>query len=308
MRPLAFALGALTFLILVGCGGSQVGGPGLPPSSELTLDGDAAFNGLEGTMSGGVSTEVANGRTVVTLRNVLRNVRVELPAPTLTDGQTFTIGGEGGATVRFTQTQERDPVALTWVGTSGSITVRVDPRTQFATIDLHAAEFEGDATIEGNLADGSFTLQGNILGVEFSGGGNVGGEASLAFSSVNDVNASTSSLNTDAVLYAHVESHALLAASSNDRLLSVNLLPSAQTGDVITLNGALNPKASVVFAAGNGNPAKIWLAKGGTLRILARTATQARVELVNATFRNPAPQTGNAATGTFTLNGTIEAD
>lgn len=312
MRLGTLALSLLTLLVLIGCGGSGTGGPGLPPTSELTLSGSGTYNGSGAPVEGYPGTQIADGHTVVTLGDSLRTLRLDLPTPSLTDGQTFVIGGEGGATARLTETRDRDPVSLTWVGTDGSVTVRVDPNGQVATVQLHSATFEGDATIEGNLADGSFTLQGNLLGVEFSGGGNVGGDADLAFSQVTNVNASTTSLNAGLVVYVHVEEYALLTVStgstSNGRILSVNLRPTAKAGDEITLNGALNSKASVTFAAGNGNPAKVWLAKSGTLRILERSASSARVELINAAFSNPSPQTGNAATGTFTLGGTIETD
>jgi hypothetical protein len=308
MRPLAFVLGGLTFLMLLACGGGGVGGPGLPPEDEIAVIGGEGFNGSDAPLRSNASATTVDGRLIVNFGSSVRMLRVSLPTPTVTDGQTFAIGGEGGATVRFFEAQDRNPVTHTWIGTQGSVTVRVNPRTQLATLELHAAQFQADATVEGNLANGSFSIDGNLLGISFAGGGNVGGEATLAFTAVNNVNAITTSIDTSNVLYAYVESHALLATSSNERLLSVNLLPSAQAGDEIALTGASNPKASVVFAAGNGNPAKIWLAKGGTLRILTRSATQARVELINATFQNPTPQTGNAARGTFTLNGVIEAD
>jgi hypothetical protein len=312
MRSSLLALWLLVLFVLVGCGGSGVGGPGLPPTSELALSGDDAYNGTDAPLEGYPGTQRINGRTIVTLGGSSRMLRLDLPTPVIADGQTFAIGGEGGASARLTEVQERETISRTWIGTSGSVTVRVDAQGQVATVELHAANFQGDATVEGNLANGSFTLEGNLLGVEFSGGGNVGGDSELAFSQVVNVNASTASLNSGLVVYANVEEYGLLTVStgtaSDGRILTINLRPTAKAGDEIILDGPQNSKASVVFAAGNGNPAKIWLAKSGTLRIVARSTTEAKVELVNATFTNPSPQTGNAARGTFILNGTLETD
>lgn len=312
MRVRLLAGGLLLASLLTGCGGGSGTGTTPPPESLLSLTGSGDFNGSTSPIRGGTTTTVAaDGHTVITLANGTRTVRADLPTASVSDGQTFSIGGEGGAAVTLKEVQDRD-ATLTWVGTSGSITVHIDPQDQTATIELHSATFQGDATIEGNLADGSFTLVGNVLGVEFSGGGNVGGISDLVFSQVNNVNASVSSLNAGTVLYAHVENYGVLTvtsgSSSTTRILSVNLRPTAIAGDTITLSGAPNGKASITFAAGNGNPAKIWLAKSGTLKIIARSTTTAKVELIDAKFVNPAPQTGNAATGSFVLNGTIETD
>lgn len=313
MRRALLALGLLAAAFLAGCGGSSGGTPIVPAGSLLEVTENEGYNGSTAPIEGGSTTTTqADGHTFVTYSKGVRTVNADLPTASISDGQSFPIGGEGGAVVTVTEVQNRDSVALTWVGTSGSVTVHIDPTDQTATIELHSATFQGDATIEGNLADGSFTLVGNVLGVEFSGGGNVGGVSDLVFSQVSNLNASIASLNAGLVVYAHVENYGVLTVStgtaSNGRILSVNLRPTAVAGDQITLNGALNSKASITFAAGNGNPAKVWLAKSGTLKILARSASTAKVELVNAAFSNPSPQTGNAATGTFTLNGTLETD
>ncbi|MGV3618453.1 MAG: hypothetical protein ACO1SV_24280 [Fimbriimonas sp.] len=308
-----FAFGLLVSVILAGCGGGG-GGTTFPvEETQLNLAAGTGYNGSSSPITGGTAiTTTVNGRTVATLTRGSRTLRIELPTLAVAGGQTFAIGGEGGARVILTEVQDRIPVSLTWIGKDGAISIDADTSHSTAEIQLHSATFEGDLTIEGNLADGTFTLEGRVLGTNLTGGGRVGGSGNLGFSSSTNVNASTNALRNGLVVYSHVNGYANLTfvtGFGNDtRVVNVSLLPGVEAGDEFSLTNPLNENGFVTFSAGDGDPAKIWFATGGTLRVTARTATDARVEFSNVTFARPNVGSANTATGTFTLNGVVETN
>ena len=78
-------------------------------------------------------------------------------------------------------------------------------------------------------------------------------------------------------------------------------LPEGSTG-VVNIGGAVTMSHGQEIPGTDGGN---WLASGGTIEVLSLSASSVRLRIANATF-SPAPDPGNSATGTFTLNGTLE--
>lgn len=269
--------GSALSLLVVGCAGSgsSVGGSVAPNpyagsyTSAPTLDG-----GKRGTLA---LTVAADGKATGTMSVAAPRTLAVTPAGPFS----FTIGT---MTVNGT------------VGNDGTLNITgTDPTS-------------GGFSIGGQLglgsANGSITVAaGGETWTSAIGISSGGGSASLTYSGVTGANVNSSAWPSNPfVLRSDVAGSTAAVASpsatDNSRAISFNVGAAVKPGDSVTLNGANGLNATVLYQEG----AKTWIANGGTLKLVARSATTLRIELVNANF---AADASTPATGTFKLSGTI---
>jgi hypothetical protein len=297
------ALVLASVLGLAGCGGGGAGSDAI--TSRLNVIAGANFNGSTSSLeTGNASTVVQNGHTIATVSSGGRTLRLDIPVAEIHAGDTFDVGADGTTAV-YTEVRSRDSQTYTWIGSSGRITINATTDGVHADIDVTGVNFVADVQIEANPAQGSFTLAGNVNGIPISGGGGIGGQASLTFSNPQGTNADLSSFSVATIAYAQVQGNGTLAATTGTgesrRVLNVVLTQNAEVGDVVDLSDALNGKAQVTFGQGTTQNPRLWTAHAGTVKIVGRTATTAKVQFTNVVFNS----TSGEATGSFTLNGIL---
>lgn len=309
MRPLKsiLAFATLVALFATGCGGSGDTSVGVGANSQVTVTPGASYNGSSDVFKGGVTSSTATGgNTVVTLTQGSRTLVITLPGTSLSVGDSFRIGLDG-ALAAYTEVKTRATDVYTWAAISGRVTVTDTTSGSTAGLQLDNLKLQAAVIVEGNLAAGSLTLNGKVAGVKISGGGGIGGTANLSFSDQIDTNADTSALSNPTIVYAVADNVGSLVAKvgSGDtfRVVGVLLNADAAAGTTITFGQDLS-LGQATFTQGTGGTAKVWTATSGSMNIISRTGTQAKVQFINTKFTNPAPQ-ANTATGSFVLNGTI---
>jgi len=309
MRPLKsiLAFATLVALCAAGCGGSGDTSVGVGASSQVTVTPGASYNGSPDVFKGGLTTSTTTGgNTVVTLTQGSRTLALTLPGTSLSVGDSFRIGLDG-ALAAYTEVKTRDTDVYTWAAISGRITVTDTTSGSTAGLQLDNLKLQAAVIVEGNLAAGSLTMNGKVAGVKISGGGGIGGTANLSFSGQTETNADTSALSNPTIAYAEANGVGSLVAKAGSgdaqRIVGVVLSADATSGTTVTFGQDLT-LGQVTFTQGTGTNAKIWTASSGSMNIVSRTGTRAKVQFINAKFTNPAPDT-NTSTGSFVLNGTI---
>lgn len=191
--------------------------------------------------------------------------------------------------------------------TAGPISVsgNVNPDGTFSLTGTDPTS--GGFSIGGNLPlsnSGTGTLTVNAGGSTFTSTIGVtmgGGSGSLTFSS------STASINAAAfpanpyILISTVNGDSAIVAipslQDNTRSFSLLLSSSVSAGDSIALSPSANANAGYHETAADDVD---WIATGGTLKVISRTATSFEVQFQNVVF------TSQEATGSFTVNGTLK--
>jgi hypothetical protein len=95
----------------------------------------------------------------------------------------------------------------------------------------------------------------------------------------------------------------LASITDTNRKFSLLLSEDAVPGATINLTGPNVGVSTVGYIEGRNE--KAWIATGGQLKIISKTATTLEVELVNAEF-TVSESTNNLATGSFVVNGSIK--
>ncbi len=99
---------------------------------------------------------------------------------------------------------------------------------------------------------------------------------------------------------------AIPAQTDNSRNLNMLLEARATSGNDYPIDSSnLNSVTIFTYTDGIGANAKTWVANGGTFKLISKSAGKIKFQLINATFA-PSADAGNPATGTFTLNATLE--
>ncbi len=173
----------------------------------------------------------------------------------------------------------------------------------------------GAFTITGNLSrtgNGSFTITAG--GDSYTGSISVsagGGSGNLTISNVSGSNVNTAAWSgTPFILISEAGglSAVLAIPSQTDNTRNLNMLLEARatSGNDYPIDSSnLNSVTIFTYTDGIGANAKTWIANGGTFRLISKSAGKIKFQLVNATFA-PSAAAGNPATGTFTLNATLE--
>jgi len=305
-RKLALALGVLSAIVATGCGGNTGGLPIVPTETKLTVTGNATFNGNKAVLNAGNATtaEVA-GTTVITTTSGTRTLTVTVPNTMIHAGDTFAIGGEGGASATYTETKARDVAVYAWVANSGTLTfTTASDGAIVATVDIDGMTFVVDGTIEGNPATGSFTLTGFVGGVPVHVSGGTGGTVEMIFSAATGGVVNSTAMTTGTVTYTASDAlgNTLVATAGtgvSTRKFTFYAAPFTAVGTDFDLTGHGSNFGYCTYNQGGGDLE--WIATGGKMKIVEKSVTTMTVQLTNATF-----VAGNAGTaGTFTVNGTV---
>jgi len=309
MKP-KLAIGILLAAFLAGCGGSGDTSVGVGAASNVTFSPGASYNGSSDLLKGGLSTvTTTGGNTVVTISQGARTLAITLPGTSLSTGDTFRLG-LSGAVAAYTEVRSKDTTVYTWAAISGKVTITSAGSGSTASLKLEGLKFQAAIIIEGNLADGSVTLDGTVGGVPVTTGGGIGGSANLSFSDLVETNADLAGFTNPTIAYAVVNGTGTLTASltsgAEDRGLAVVLSSDVKAGDTITFGEDLT-SAQATFVQSTGDGAKTWIATSGTLNVISRTTSQARVQFVNTKF-TPGPSGTNQATGSFVVNGSVSRE
>lgn len=296
---------ALLALAVAGCGGNHGSLPNVPTNSQLTFTATGTYNGTSSQLNAGnATTTEVGGNTVVRVATGGRVLEATIPTTTIHAGDTFTIGGEGGAGATYTETRDR-ATTYSWIANSGTLTfsTTTDGAT-VATVEIDGMTFVADATIEGNPATGGFTMRGFLGGVPIDISGGIGGSVEMIFSNTTGTQVDGSAMTTGTVTYTASEGlgYTLVATggtATSTRVFTFYTPPLTSVGVEYDLMGHGSNNGYVTYAQSDGGAE--WIATGGKMKILERSLTTMTVQLIGATF---AP--ANAGTnGTFTVNGTV---
>lgn len=139
-----------------------------------------------------------------------------------------------------------------------------------------------------------------VSGVRFSASNGVGSSADLSLfpaSTMVDYILSTTNL---AQLTATTGSSA-----AGRRALAVRVDGPVAVGQSVSLNVG-NDATALFYSEGSGDSGETWQASSGTVKLLSRSATGARVEITNAHLEPAGGIQFNSAVGSFDLSATIE--
>ena len=275
-------LGALLLAsLLTGCGGSD------SSSSTAANPFAGAYNGTATLDAGRTGTLTAS----VSSTGALTGTFAVTAAPTATPGKnfsfnvgTFTLTGtvDASGTLNATGT---DPIggAFTITGTlsrtgNGTYTITAGGDSYNGTISVSAGGGSGNLTIS------------NASGANLSNTAPWSGTPFLLISEAGGLTA---------VL-------AIPSQTDNSRSLNMMLESRATSGNDYPIDITnLNSVTIFTYTEGIGANPKTWVANGGTFKLISKSAGKIKFQLINATFA-PSAEAGNPATGTFTLNATLE--
>ena len=266
--------------LLTGCGGSD------SASSIAANPFAGAYNGIATLDAGRTGTLTAS----VSSTGALTGTFAVAAAPTATPGKNFSFS----------------------IGTF-NLTGTVDAS---GTLNATGTDPIGGAfTITGTLSrtgNGSYTITAG--GDSYNGTISVsagGGSGNLTISNVSGSNVNTAAWSgTPFLLISEAGglSAVLAIPSQTDNTRNLNMLLEARatSGTDYPIDSSnLNSVTIFTYTDGIGANAKTWIANGGTFRLISKSAGKIKLQLVNATFA-PSAAAGNPATGTFTLNATLE--
>ncbi len=275
-------LGAILLTsLLTGCGGSD-------SSSSIAANPFAgAYNGTSTLDAGRTGTLTAS----VSSTGAVTGTFAVAAAPTATPGKnfsfsigTFNLTGtvDASGTLNATGT---DPIggAFTITGTlsrtgNGSFTITAGGDSYNGTISVSAGGGSGSLTIS------------NAIGTNLT---NSSAWPSTPFLLISEASGLTSVIATP-------------ATTDFSRNLNMMLESRATSGTDYPIDSSnLNSVTIFTYTDGTGNSAKTWIANGGTFRLISKSAGKIKFQLINATFA-PSGDNLSPATGTFTLNATLE--
>lgn len=281
-----FKLSFATLLVaisIVGCGGS-----GSSVSSPNSYAG--TYTGST-TVDGGKRAELST--TVGSDGTLSGTLQISAPLVVSTTGRggrgdfsfsigTFNISGTADANGNMTATGT-DPIggAFSISGTlatsgNGSFAITAGGTTYNGTISVSIGSGTGNLTISG--ATGS-----NV---------NTAAWPSSPYILISEASGLTAFL-------------AIPAANDNSRNLNLMVEARAVTGETYPIDPSNLASVTIfTYSDGTGANTKTWIAQSGTFKVLGRSAGKLKFELKDAVF-TPSNDSGNLATGSFTLNGIV---
>ncbi|AIE84542.1 hypothetical protein OP10G_1174 [Fimbriimonas ginsengisoli Gsoil 348] len=288
----------------MGCGGS--GGTSLPSDTTpvLQMTGAGGFNGDSSPLNATpADTDFGDLVTAYTRTSGNRKFVLWLPTSQILAGQTIAINGSSTANVLY---QEGVGVGMkAWVATAGTATIAAGPDgTLTANLNVNLAA-EGPPSSD---AVGSLTIQGAFKKMPdpFRPGET---KIDIAFSNQSGFSGSSEPFPATATVGAgSTAQHGLRIAVSTAGALARAL--EAQTdlhnaGESATLSAG-NNHDFVVYSETSATETRAWRAVSGTIKVVYEKYHGGKLQLINAHFEPDEGTVSNMATGSFTLNGTLE--
>ncbi|MGV3618454.1 MAG: hypothetical protein ACO1SV_24285 [Fimbriimonas sp.] len=291
----------LALLTLAGCGGG--GSNDIAIRTDIRIAPDANFDGDATSITlNNANAIIGSGYTDATLNldsgySLLVSVPQDAPAP----GQSFTIGGEGGARVEYSYLNATTLKA--WEATSGTVTV-VEATSNRLTFRLEAVRIEAEETGP-DSAEGTAVLNGTLADVVRFG---PGGTADLELTPAEETSADLIAFSDAAyVSYGSLNGTSTLYMSDpdqpNNRALAVNVSNSVAVGASVDIVPSSQTNL-VTYIEGDFGALETFQAVSGRLRVVRRSRDAFEVELIDVRME-PTDREGNAATGAFVINGTF---
>ncbi|MGV3618455.1 MAG: hypothetical protein ACO1SV_24290 [Fimbriimonas sp.] len=289
----------LALLSLAGCGGSG-GSNAVPAATSVRFTPGENFNGPTSTITLNAATAtVGDGYTDATLTiEDERTLRIAVPTDAPAVGKSFTVGGENGAIVEYSN----DDLGLqVWNGTAGKVTIVAASSTRL-TFRLDRVRIDADSEWGGT---GTATLDGYLADVvRFAPGGSF----SLVAATEGETSADLSPFADESTVdYTTVSGSSMLTLRDPDptikRSLSVSVPDSIPVGSSVDATETMTYWTEGVFDL--ISTGELFRAVSGTVRVVRRSREAFAVELTNVRFEPYNLPSQNLATGAFVVDGTL---
>lgn len=282
---------------LAGCGG----GGGTAPvfyDTDIRFAADEAFSGSADRITLNQATATVGDGYTDAILNIEEgpSLRILLPTDAPSAGQSFTLSGDGEATVEYSRPSSSS--LKLWASTGGTVTITAVSADRLS-FRFNAVRIEAQDT-GGGSAEGSAVLNGTLGDVvRFT----PGGSHTLEFTAEGETSADLSDFAaTSTVTYVSLTNTSSL--SINDparRALTVGFSNMLEVGSTVDATSTI-----LWWNEGNiGSPREAFQPVSGSIRIVRRSRDAFEVEFIDVRFEPSEGIRDNQATGAFVVNGTL---